>query len=248
MATLEHDVGQDQAGALHLKDLFQKLGYTFNRTVLLEEALQHASYVNETDNPSLRNNERLEFLGDAVLGLAISDILMKLFEDANEGDLSKCRASVVNEKGLWEVAKALELGSYIRLGKGEEGTGGREKPSILANSLEALLGALFLDAGFSTTLSVIRSLFMPFLSRIDLREGLEDYKSLLQEYTQERFKTRPQYLLADESGPAHRKRFRVSLHLNGEPVSVGEGTSKKEAEQRAARKTYLCLTEEPRKS
>lgn len=248
MEILEYDIGQDGAGPLQFKGLFQKLGYSFKNRVLLEEALQHASYVNETDNPSLRNNERLEFLGDAVLDLAISDILMRLFEDANEGDLSKYRASVVNEKGLWEVAKSLELGSYIRLGKGEEATGGREKPSILANSLEALFGALFLDAGFSQTLSVIQALFKPFLSRIDLGEGLKDYKSLLQEYTQERFKTRPRYFLTDESGPAHRKRFRVSLQINGEHMSVGEGKSKKEAEQRAARKTYLCLKEESRTS
>ena len=246
---LKKETVQDQATERNpFEGLFHKLGYTFKRRALLEEALQHASYVNEIDCPSLRNNERLEFLGDAVLDLAISDILMKLFEDANEGELSKYRASVVNEKGLLEVAKALELGDYIRLGKGEEGTGGREKPSILANSLEALLGALFIDAGFSRTLSVVRSLFMPLLSRIDMGEGLQDYKSLLQEYSQERFKTRPQYLLIDESGPAHRKRFLVSLKLNGETMSVGEGRSKKEAEQRAARKTYLCLTEESRKS
>lgn len=224
-----------------LEELNERLGYTFQNTDLLEEALRHSSYVNERQDSRLKDNERLEFLGDAVLDLAISHILMTLFKKAKEGDLSKYRASVVNEKGLLKIAKKLNLGNYIQLGKGEELTLGREKPSILANTLEALIGALYLDAGFSKTKDIVHSLFASLLGKIDSGEMVDDYKSTLQEYTQELYKVRPQYLLLDERGPAHNKTFKVALQLNGEIMAEGEGRSKKEAEQRAAKETYFCL-------
>ena len=136
----------------NFKPLCEKLGYGFRSIDLLEEAFRHSSFVNERKNNGFEDNERLEFLGDAVLDLAISHILMEIFQNATEGDLSKYRASVVNEKGLFRVAKTLKLGEYIMLGKGENQTNGRNKPSILANTMEALLGALYLDAGFELSL------------------------------------------------------------------------------------------------
>jgi ribonuclease-3 len=228
----------------NLEALNEKLGYTFQETDLLEEAFSHSSYVNERPDLGLKDNERLEFLGDAVLDLAISHILMSLFDVANEGDLSKYRASVVNEKGLVQIAKTLGLGDYIHLGKGEELTLGREKPSILANTLEALIGAIYLDAGFSKTKEIVHGLFESLLGKIDSGQMVNDYKSTLQEYTQELYKVRPQYLLLDERGPAHNKTFRVALRLNGEIMAEGEGRSKKEAEQQAAKETYFCLKKE----
>ena len=222
--------------------LIEKLGYQFNRPELLEEALRHSSYVNELGDSDLDDNERMEFLGDAVLDLAISHILMELFEDAKEGDLSKFRATVVNEKGLCQVAKDLELGEYVLLGRGEELTKGREKPSILANCMEALLGALYLDADFIKTKEIIHRLFMPLLKQIDSKNMADDFKSMLQEYTQEIYKTRPDYLLVEESGPAHNKKFRMALSLDGKIIAEGEGKSKKEAEQKAAKEAYFCLT------
>lgn len=221
--------------------LNRKLGYRFKREGILEKAFRHASYVNERDKGDLGNNERLEFLGDAVLDLAISHILMDLFEDVDEGELSKYRASVVNEGGLCRVARELELGSYMFLGRGEELTQGRKKPSILANTLEALLGALYLDAGFERTKEIIHGLFMPLIEKINSGWAMNDFKSILQEHTQEKYKQRPEYRLVEERGPAHDRTFRVSLHLEGRIIAGGEGKSKKEAEQRAAREAFFCL-------
>jgi ribonuclease III len=228
-----------------LRVLSERLGYTFQEPSLLEEAFRHASYVNEQGDAGLRDNERLEFLGDAVLDLAIGHILMDLFKAAREGDLSKYRASVVNEKGLSHVARDLGLGDYLLLGKGEESGGGREKLSILADTLEALIGALYLDAGFAKTREVIRDLFLPFLVRLDSGQIVDDFKSRLQEFTQEIHKTRPEYQLVSESGPSHEKLFKVALHLHGRVMAHGEGRTKKEAEQKAAKEAFYCLTRDP---
>lgn len=221
--------------------LSKALGYTFNRSELLVQAFLHSSYVNEQADEFLEDNERLEFLGDAVLDLAISHILMELFKHAAEGDLSKYRATVVDEPGLCQVARRLRLGDYLFLGKGEEQSRGREKPSILANTVEALLGALYLDAGFEKTMKIIHGLFDPFLQKLGTESMPHDYKSQLQEYTQKKHRALPKYTLSDETGPAHSKTFRVTLSLNGEILSEGEGKSKKEAEQNAAREAYYCL-------
>ena len=226
----------------NLIKLCESLGYEFESPELLEEAFRHSSYVNELGEPNLQDNERLEFLGDAVLDLAISHILMEMFEEAREGDLSKFRASVVNEKTLSQMAGELELGEFLHLGKGEEMTGGREKPSILADTMEALLGALYLDAGFERSKEIIHRLFTPLLGKIDSENEVDDFKSLLQEYTQATYKTRPEYLLVKERGPAHQKTFRVALRLNGTVIAEAEGRSKKAAEQRAAKEAFVCLT------
>ena len=227
-----------------LNELSQKLGYTFKKPEVLLQAFRHSSYVNEQTDSDLRDNERLEFLGDAVLDLAISHVLMELFQDSKEGDLSKYRATVVNENGLYQVARTLALGDYLTLGKGEEVTGGRKRPSILANTMEALLGALYLDAGFEKTKEIIRRLFLPLLEEIETEKTVNDYKSQLQEYTQEVYKTRPEYVLVGESGPPHDKTFRVALHIQGKTMAEDEGKSKKEAEQKAAKKAFECLKRE----
>jgi ribonuclease III len=221
--------------------LMERLDYTFQDLEILNEAFRHASYVNEKAMPGLKDNERLEFLGDAVLDLAVSHILMELFQEAKEGELSKSRASVVNEKELSRVARELGLGEYLLLGRGEEMGGGREKTSILANTLEALIGAVYLDAGLDVTRGVIQGLFHPLLSKLDSGAPMEDFKSMLQEYTQEVFKTRPEYQPVRESGPSHDKVFRVAIFLQGRVLAEAEGKTKKDAEQRAAREAYHCL-------
>ena len=226
------------------EELNEKLGYTFSQTELLLQAFRHSSYVNELSDQYLADNERLEFLGDAVLDLAVSHILMELFHDAPEGDLSKYRAMVVDESGLFQVAKELKLGDYLFLGKGEEQSHGREKPSILANTVEALLGALYLDAGFERVMEIIHRLFAPLLEQVGTNDIPYDFKSQLQEYTQKIYKALPKYILSSEIGPAHDKTFRVELSLNGEVLAAGEGKSKKEAEQKAAREAYYCLRRE----
>lgn len=224
-----------------LTDLFEKLGYTFKNPDLLGQAFQHASYVNERPEHGLEDNERLEFLGDTVLDLAISHLLMERYPEAPEGELSRYRAMIVDEAGLSKIARRLALGGHILLGKGEELSAGRRKPSILADTMEALLGALYLDAGFDRTLEVIRRLFGPLVERVGSPEVISDYKSRLQEHTQKVHRCLPRYILVDESGPPHDRRFRVELWLNGTPLAEGMGKSKKEAEQAAAKEAYQCL-------
>lgn len=224
------------------QELCRKLGYEFGKPELLAEALRHASHVNETGDPLIRDNERLEFLGDAVLDLAVSHLLMNVFRDAKEGHLSKWRASVVNERVLSQLARELDLGSYLVLGKGEEMSGGRDKPSILADTFEALLGAVYQDGGFEPAMGIVRTLLLGNIEQLGEVAPGEDFKSLLQEFTQETYRTRPEYALVSETGPAHDKTFRVGLFLQGKSVAEGEGKSKKEAEQKAAREAFLCLT------
>lgn len=224
-----------------LDALCRRLGYTFKNPGLLEEAFCHSSYVNESGDSHLRDNERLEFLGDAVLDLAISHMLMDRFEEAREGTLSKLRARVVNDRSLLRVATRLDIGPYLLLGRGEERTRGRRKPSILSNAVEALIGALYLDAGFARTVDLIQDHFAPLVRELDGEAAGNDYKSLLQEYTQQHYRTLPEYSLVEESGPPHDRTFRVALRLRRRVVAEGEGKSKKEAERRVAREAYHCL-------
>jgi ribonuclease III len=224
-----------------LETLYKSIGYSFINPQLLLQALRHSSYVNERPDEGLEDNERLEFLGDAVLDLVISDILMRRFQDVEEGLLSKYRATMVDEAGLCQVALDLDLGAYIYLGRGEEQSGGRKKPSILANTLEALLGALYMDAGFEETFKIIDHLFSSPLQRIGTTEMVQDHKSLVQEYMQQKYKTLPEYRLVKEYGPAHNKTFHIALSLKDEILAEGRGKSKKEAEQVAARKALACL-------
>lgn len=228
-----------------LEELSKKLGYKFKKPELLMHAFRHASYVNEQGDSNLEDNERLEFLGDAVLDLAISHLLMELFKDAEEGILSKYRAMVVDKAGLYEMALELNLGDYLLLGRGEEQSHGREKPSILANTTEALIGALYLDSGFDSTMEIIGRLFSSLLEKIATKEMVYDFKSSLQEYTQQTYKALPEYRLAEEFGPPHDKTFKVVLSLSGVVLAEGIGKSKKEAEQSAAKEAFFCLKEDP---
>ncbi|MCD6560250.1 MAG: ribonuclease III [Deltaproteobacteria bacterium] len=229
---------------IEIDELTKTLDYTFKNPELLFQAFRHASYVNEHANPDLKDNERLEFLGDAVLDLAISHFLMDIFQNAEEGALSKFRSMVVDEIGLYQVAVSLRLGDYLLLGKGEEQSLGREKPSILSNTVEALLGALYLDAGFDKTMKIIGRLFSPLLERVKAKEIAHDFKSALQEYTQKTYKTLPNYRLVKESGPAHDKIFSVELTIADKVIATGNGKSKKEAEQDAAKEAFFCLKQD----
>ncbi|RLB12772.1 MAG: ribonuclease III [Deltaproteobacteria bacterium] len=227
-----------------VEELCQRLGYQFRDISLLLNALCHASFSNEQPQLELENNERLEFLGDAVLELAVSHILMDRFAQAEEGTLSRYRAALVDETGLYQVAMAIGLGKYLFLGKGEELSGGREKPSILADAMEALIGAVYIDGGFDQAKRVIIKLFSSRIEDLGNKDMIHDFKSLLQELTQQRYKTIPAYRLVEEWGPPHDKVFRVSLAIRGEVVAHGEGKSKKEAEQRAAKVAYMKMRKE----
>ena len=226
------------------ENLHKELGYTFKNSELILQAFRHSSYVNEQVGANLEDNERLEFLGDAVLDLAISHFLMERFRDANEGDLSKFRAMLVDEAGLFHVATRLNLGGYLALGKGEEQSGGRHKPSILADTTEALIGAIYLDGGFDAAKQIIQRLFSPLLKKVHSEDLLQDFKSLLQEYTQQAAMTPPKYRLVEGTGPAHDKAFRIALSINGKFLAEGRGKSKKEAEQHAAREAFFRLKED----
>lgn len=220
-------------------ELLLKLGLQLPQE-LLRQALTHSSYANETGEGE--TNERLEFLGDAVLDLALADILYQRYQDRDEGELSKVRAVVVSRPVLAQAAHRLCLGDYLRLGKGEEQAGGRDRPSILAAALEALLGAVFLTHGYSRTRELVEDLLGKEIERY-AAERSQDYKSLLQQLGQRRFGTLPAYTLVDSEGPEHEKVFTVAVELGGSQA-VGRGRSKKEAEQAAAKRLYLHLEDE----
>lgn len=224
--------------------LQQRLGYTFGDRRVLIQALTHKSYGHEFSQEksiALRDNERLEFLGDAILDVVVSDILLEAFPNANEGHLSKMRAAVVNEKTLAQLAKALEIQHVIRLGKGEAQTGGNEKPSILSSTFEALIAAIYLDGGFNAVYPVLRHIFAPFfLEERDLI-AFYDHKTQLQEIVQAQWKVTPSYHLVDANGPDHAKVFEIEVRMNGRILAVAKGSSKKEAEQNAAKEAILVI-------
>jgi ribonuclease III len=200
--------------------------------------MTHTSYGHEflQDKPlALRDNERLEFLGDAILDVVVSDILLEAFPNANEGQLSKMRAAVVNEKTLAALAQSIELQDCIRLGKGEAQTGGNAKPSILSSALEALIAAIYLDGGFNAVYPVVRHLFAPMFAEERDLMAFYDHKTQLQEIVQARWKVTPTYHLLQTQGPDHAKTFQVEVRMNGKALAAAEGSSKKEAEQNAAR-------------
>jgi ribonuclease III len=224
-----------------LAELERALHYRFHRVELLNQALTHKSYVHEQREPA-QHNERLEFLGDAVLGLVISDHCYGRFADLAEGELSKLRASLVNDGNLARIARRLELGSYLLVGRGEELTGGRAKASLLADTLEAVLAAIYLDSSWAEVYQVVLRCFQEDLDTV-LHGGHKDYKSDLQEYTQEKFGCVPTYIVVREHGPDHEKVFEVELAIRGQLQGLGAGKSKKEAEQDAARKVLEALSE-----
>ena len=220
------------ANFLELQD---KIGYEFKQEKLLRQALTHSSFANEKHLRKHSDNERLEFLGDAVLEIVSSDFLYKAYPDKSEGDLTKLRASLVCEPTLAICTREMELGKYLFLGKGENLTGGRNRNSILSDALEAVIGAIYLDGGFEAVKDCVLRLFASSIE--DARHGkyiITDYKTALQEKLQSRGITDIKYRLVKEIGPDHDKTFIVQLIVNGRPVTKGRGKSKKQAEQQAA--------------
>ncbi len=214
-----------------MESLEKKLGYRFRNRELLGEALNHSSYANE-HRGGLGSNERLEFLGDSVLGFVSAEYLFREHPDLPEGDLTRMRASLVCEQSLYEVARELELGSYLKLGRGEEAGGGRERQSILADATEAVFAAVYLDGGIQPVRELIVRVL---LSQAPAAEERRDYKTTLQEVVQRRSGQVLTYHMLSQSGPDHNKKFLFEVRLNDESVGCGEGHSKKEAEQAAAR-------------
>jgi len=217
-----------------LRRLEAKLQYRFKNLQLLKRALTHKSYANEYRMPATDQNERYEFLGDAVLELAISDLLMKSFPESTEGDLSKLRASAVNEQQLADIARRIQLGDFLFLGRGEDQCQGREKDSLLSDAFEAVLGAIYFDSGFVASSHVVQKQFGHLLKAAMVQDISRDYKTRLQEESQNRFQTVPNYQLMSESGPDHDKTFEIHLFINRELFGQGLGKSKKQAEQNAA--------------
>ena len=224
-----------------LKELEAYIGYRFEDLGLLDNALTHRSFVNENSTSPCKDNERLEFLGDAVLELTVSDMLMKKFSDLAEGELSKLRASLVNEQPLAKLALSFRIGELLLLGKGEEATGGRTKPSLLANALESVIAAMYLDGGFDRTAAFVGRLFNPLIETGAAAAVYRDYKTTAQEICQNLFKELPRYTVISETGPDHEKRFEISLVVGERILATGTGRSKKEAEQQAAKKALEIL-------
>jgi ribonuclease III len=222
--------------------LEQQIQYFFKNKDFLVESLQHSSWVNENPEKNLRDNERLEFLGDAVVNLVVATCLMDKFPDLNEGDLSRIRANLVNETQLADLARNLELGPYLLLGKGELLTNGREKNSILADALEAVVAAVYLDGGFDAAFGVVKKCFDPLLIDAVSPKSNLDFKSRLQEIVQTRQTEMPEYKIFKENGPDHDKTFHVKIEVFN-IVAVGVGKSKKMAEQDAARAALELLKE-----
>ena len=215
-----------------MKTLETKLGYQFQNPKLLDHALTHSSYANEHHLGSISSNERLEFLGDSVMGMIVADHLYRTFPDLPEGDLTRIRANLVCEGSLVLVAKEWDLGRYLKLGKGENACGGRSRPSILADAVEAVLAAVFLDGGLEHDRDIIQRFLLDRMEQVN--RASRDHKTYLQELVQRKSGQVLSYELIGESGPDHNKTFQMQVLLNGQPIGQGTGHSKKEAEQAAA--------------
>ncbi len=217
------------------------LGYRFATTAHIVDALTRRSFWHENRDICSGHNERLEFLGDAVLGLVVADMLYQEFPSAEEGELQKKRASIVNKKALARVMRRLNLARFIRMGRGDELSGCRDRDSILADTLEALIAAVYLDGGFERAEEVIEKHFYPLVSRSATSDGMEDCKSLLQEKAQGQLGITPTYSVMDQWGQDHQKTFCVGVYLGNEMVGVGKGRNKREAQQNAAREALSKL-------
>ena len=216
-----------------IKDLEKAIGYQFGNISLLQNALTHSSYANERYHNSLMSNERLEFLGDSILGMVVAEHLYRNFPDRPEGELTRMRADMVCERALAEVANRLSLGQHLMLGHGEERFGGRNRDSILADAVESVIAATYVDGGMDAAVSFIRKFILCDVPAQRLRNA--DYKTALQELVQQKKNQVLTYALVGESGPDHDKKFDVEVMLNGQVVGCGTGSSKKRAEQDAAR-------------
>ena len=226
-----------------MQELEKKLGYTFRNPALLGEALSHSSYANEHRNARLNSNERLEFLGDSVLGFVTAEYLFAGHPDLPEGDLTRIRAALVCEQSLYEVARKLELGRYLKLGRGEEAGGGRERTSILADATEAVFAAVYLDGGIQAASALIHRVLLNAERESAVEERRRDYKTALQELVQRQADQVLSYRMVGEHGPDHAKVFSAEVLLNSNALGSGSGHSKKEAEQAAARSALEYLGE-----
>ncbi|WP_102346973.1 ribonuclease III [Bacillus sp. Marseille-P3661] len=231
---------------LLFEELQEKIGITFTDESMLIQAFTHSSYVNEHRIKPSEDNERLEFLGDAVLELTVSQFLFKNYPSMTEGDLTKLRAAIVCEPSLVNFAHQLSFGTYVLLGKGEELTGGRERPALLADVFEAFIGALYLDQGLDKVVGFLEKVVYPKISEGAFSHVM-DYKSQLQEIVQRNGQGSIEYLIVQEKGPAHNREFVSKVTLNAEILGLGVGKSKKEAEQKAAQQALEKLKSEKQK-
>lgn len=225
-----------------MEELERKLGYAFKDRTLLETALNHSSYANENRVAGLESNERLEFLGDSVLGQIVATYLFRIYPKMPEGQMTRLRAELVCEQSLHAVAQKLDLGRYIKLGRGEEHTGGRQRESILADAVEAVIAAMYLDGGIEVSKHFIDE-YILFEFEEEKIHTATDYKTALQEQVQRKAGQTLAYELVSESGPDHRKTFTMRVALNGRPIGEGSGRTKKEAEQNAAKAGLEALSE-----
>jgi ribonuclease III len=231
----------DDAYRQTLAELELVIGYAFKDPLLLCQAMTHRSFVNEASDRRVKENERLEFFGDAILDFFLSDRLYRRFPESREGDLTRIRASLVDEESLAQLAGRLDLGKYLRLGKGEEKSGGRGKRSILADAYEALVAAVYLDGGTAVVQALLEAHFSPLIERHGSGMVSRDYKTEFQELSQAIKGVTPRYLLKDSSGPDHDRVFRIEALIGADCYGEGVGRSKKEAEQAAAREGYARL-------
>lgn len=221
----------------------KEAGIRFRRHDLLNLAFCHRSYTNEHQEQD-DNNEKLEFLGDSILGLVVSDYLFNSLPDKVEGDLARIKSFVVSEESLSELALTLGIDKYLLIGKGEENSGGRLKKAILADAMEAVFGAYYLDVGFKEAARFILTLLIPQINKVLENKHKRDFKTLLQEYCQKNFKNYPKYTVIKNSGPDHNKTFWIEVIVNDAAYGPGKGKNKKEAEQKAAEEAYLRLNPE----
>ena len=223
-----------------ISDLEAAIGYRFKNITLLQNALTHSSYANECWHDSLKSNERLEFLGDSILGMVVAAYLYRNFPDRPEGELTRMRADMVCETTLAQIAEKLNLGQHLLLGRGEEQGGGRKRASILADAVESVIAAAFLDGGMDAAHGIVERFVLTNVP--EGRMHNEDYKTALQELVQQKKNQVLTYALVGETGPDHDKQFMVEVSLNGQVIGQGTGTSKKRAEQDAARTAIVTLT------
>jgi len=234
----------DRQRKVALKFLQKRLEIKFRNLALLDESLTHSSFVNERGNKTCRDNEALEFLGDAVLGMVVSHHLYTLFPSYPPGEYSTLKAALVKKSTLAQYAREISLGNYLKVGRGEEVSHGRDRDSLLADGLEAVIGAVFVDQGLDAARKFILDLVSPSVEELGQKRERRDPKSLLQNLTQERFKILPRYRVVSETGPDHRRQFEVELVIKGEVVGKGTGGSKKTAEQIAAKEALRKLEDD----
>jgi len=221
--------------------LFERhAGIRFREPEFLNQAFTHRSFANELGETG-ENNERLEFLGDSVLGVAVSEYLYETLTDQPEGELARIKSFVVSEASLSEIARRMRVDNYILIGRGEEYSGGRSKKALLADALEAIIGAYYLDSGFLPARALVSRLLVPEINKVLENRHAKDYKTLLQEHVQKRMKTYPRYRVVQKTGPDHDKTFLIEVHIGERAFGAGRGKNKKEAEQDAARIAYEAM-------